>query len=161
MLTSPHRLMRQLALSFSRSLQRPERPKSREDRIIAEWAANQGQPSFLDAAVEKYRIAALKMAGQDCDTKVAALPDHGQDHQCISSLPSFARRSFTFDRGTEFAGFRPLEDGIGAMSRFCDPNSPWQKGAVENTSKRIRRFLQATRTYPPSPSDSLSTSTIT
>ncbi|APO70427.1 IS30 family insertion sequence transposase domain-containing protein (plasmid) [Rhizobium gallicum] len=76
------------------------------------------------------------MAGQDCDTKVA-----GQDHQPISSLPSFARRSFTFDRGTEFAGFRPLEDGIGAKSWFCDPNSPWQKGAVENTSKRIRRFL--------------------
>ncbi|MCQ1839233.1 IS30 family transposase [Neorhizobium galegae] len=59
----------------------------------------------------------------------------------FSPLPSFARRSFTFDRGTEFAGFRALEDGIGARSWFCDPNSPWQKGAVENANKRIRRFL--------------------
>lgn len=26
--------------------------------------------------------------------------------EAFSSLPAFARRSFTFDRGTEFAGFR-------------------------------------------------------
>ncbi|NSX89172.1 IS30 family transposase [Agrobacterium tumefaciens] len=59
----------------------------------------------------------------------------------FSSLPAFARQSFTFDRGTEFAAFRALEDGIGARSWFCDPSAPWQKGAVENTNKRIRRFL--------------------
>ena len=60
--------------------------------------------------------------------------------ETFSPLPSFARQSFTFDRGTEFAGFRALEDGIGARSWFCDPSAPWQKGAVENTNKRIRRF---------------------
>ncbi|MDW9514688.1 IS30 family transposase, partial [Sinorhizobium meliloti] len=38
-------------------------------------------------------------------------------------------------------GFKALEDGLGARSWFCDPNSPWQKGAVENTNKRIRRFM--------------------
>ena len=59
----------------------------------------------------------------------------------FSPLPAFARQSFTFDRGTEFRGFRALEDGIGARSWFCDPNSPWQKGAVENTNKPIRRFM--------------------
>ncbi|MCZ4433100.1 IS30 family transposase, partial [Agrobacterium sp. SOY23] len=59
----------------------------------------------------------------------------------FSSLPAFARQSFTFDRGTEFAAFRALEDGIGARSWFCDPSAPWQKGAVENANKRIRRFL--------------------
>jgi IS30 family transposase len=59
----------------------------------------------------------------------------------FSPLPAFARQSFTFDRGAEFRGFKALEDGIGARSWFCDPNSPWQKGAVENTNKRIRRFM--------------------
>ncbi|AJD43963.1 hypothetical protein RGR602_PB00433 (plasmid) [Rhizobium gallicum bv. gallicum R602sp] len=113
MLTSPHRLMRQLAFSFSRSLQRPERPKSREDRIVAEWAANQGQPSFLDAAVEKYRMTALKMAGQDCDTKVSACPIMDRSSMHIISAV-FCPPKLTFGRGTECAGFRPLEDGIGA-----------------------------------------------
>lgn len=59
----------------------------------------------------------------------------------FSPLSAFARQSFTFDRGTEFAGFRALEDGIGARSWFCDPSAPWQKGAVENAKKRIRRFM--------------------
>jgi len=59
----------------------------------------------------------------------------------FSPLPAFARQSFTFDRGTEFAGFRALDDGIGASSWFYDPSAPWQKGTVENTNKRIRRFL--------------------
>ncbi len=58
----------------------------------------------------------------------------------FSPLPAFPRQSFTFDRGTEFAGFRALEDGIGARSWFCDPSAPWQKGAVKNANKRIRRF---------------------
>lgn len=61
--------------------------------------------------------------------------------RAFSRLPAFARQSFTFDRGTEFAAFRALEDGIGARSWFCDPSAPWQKGAVENANKRIRRFL--------------------
>jgi transposase, IS30 family len=61
--------------------------------------------------------------------------------RAFSPLPAFARQSFTFDRGTEFAGFRALEDGIGARSWFCDPSAPWQKGTVENANKRIRRYL--------------------
>lgn len=61
--------------------------------------------------------------------------------ETFSPLPSLARQSFTFDRGTEFAGFRALEDGIGARSWFCDPSAPWQKGAMENANKRIRRVM--------------------
>ncbi|RVH20214.1 IS30 family transposase, partial [Sinorhizobium meliloti] len=35
-------------------------------------------------------------------------------------LPAFARQSFTFDRGTEFRGFKALEDGLGARSWLSD-----------------------------------------
>ena len=47
-------------------------------------------------------------------------------------LPSHARQSITFDRGTEFSAWRHTKDGLGADPWFCDPQSPWQKGTVEN-----------------------------
>jgi IS30 family transposase len=34
-----------------------------------------------------------------------------------------------------------LKEAIGIASYFCDPRSPWQKGAVENSNARMRRFL--------------------
>lgn len=59
----------------------------------------------------------------------------------LSPLPAEARRSITFDRGTEFSAWQHLKDGIGVDPWFCDPQSPWQKGTVENTNNRLRRYL--------------------
>ena len=59
----------------------------------------------------------------------------------LSILPADARRSITFDRGTEFSAWPQLKDGMGTDSWFCDPQAPWQKGSVENLNKRARRWL--------------------
>lgn len=59
----------------------------------------------------------------------------------LSPLPSSARRSFTFDRGSEFAAWPELKTGLGSETWFCDPHAPWQKGTVENTNRRLRRHL--------------------
>lgn len=59
----------------------------------------------------------------------------------LAALPAEARQSFTFDRGTEFMAWRRLLDGLGAQTWFCDPSSPWQKGSIENTNRRLRRHL--------------------
>jgi len=56
-------------------------------------------------------------------------------------LPIVARRSITFDRGTEFASRPHLQAEIGTQTWFCDPSAPWQKGTVENTNRRARRWL--------------------
>ncbi|KSV86891.1 hypothetical protein N184_32105 [Sinorhizobium sp. GL28] len=61
--------------------------------------------------------------------------------QTLQSLPHLARRSITFDRGTEFTEWPYLQAGIGAQTWFCDPQSPWQKGTVENTNRRVRKWL--------------------
>lgn len=47
----------------------------------------------------------------------------------------------TFDRGFEFMGYPALDRSLGTTSYFCDPRSPWQKGAVENANGRLRRHL--------------------
>ena len=51
------------------------------------------------------------------------------------------RKSITFDRGTEFSAWKYLKAGIGADAWFCDPQAPYQKGTVENTNNRLRRYL--------------------
>ncbi len=61
--------------------------------------------------------------------------------QGLAPLPADARQSITFDRGTEFSAWQRRKDGIGAGSWFCDPQAPWQKGTVENTNNRLRRYL--------------------
>ena len=47
----------------------------------------------------------------------------------------------TFDRGTEFAAYPALKTTLGMEAHFCAPQAPWQKGTVENTNGRLRRFL--------------------
>jgi IS30 family transposase len=55
----------------------------------------------------------------------------------LAQLPDHARRSITFDNGSEFV----RHDTLGLSTYFCDPHSPWQKGTVENTIGRLRRDL--------------------
>lgn len=59
----------------------------------------------------------------------------------LAPLPAPTRQSLTFDRGLEFVSWRELEKGMGTAAWFCDPQAPWQKGTVENTNKRVRRYL--------------------
>lgn len=59
----------------------------------------------------------------------------------LRSLPPPLRRSITFDRGTEFARYPRLASALNIVSYFCQASAPWQKGSVENTNGRIRRFL--------------------
>ncbi len=59
----------------------------------------------------------------------------------LQALPHRARRLITFDRGTEFTDWPHLQAGIGVATWFCDPQSPWQKGTVENTNGRARKWL--------------------
>ncbi len=58
-------------------------------------------------------------------------------------LPAPARKSMTFDRGLEFVSWRELPTGMGTDTWFCDPQAPWQEGAVENLNRRPRRYLPA------------------
>jgi IS30 family transposase len=51
------------------------------------------------------------------------------------------RKSIRFDNGNEFAEHHSLHKSLGLQTFFCDPHSPWQKGGVENSIGRLRRFL--------------------
>jgi len=61
-------------------------------------------------------------------------------HQ-LSKLPSAMRQTISFDNGNEFAEHHRLHNILGVQTFFCDPHSPWQKGGVENSIGRLRRWL--------------------
>jgi len=59
----------------------------------------------------------------------------------LRPLPDDARRTVTFDRGTEFAAYAALDRELGVASYFCDPHSPWQHGTNENTNGLLRQYF--------------------
>jgi transposase, IS30 family len=61
--------------------------------------------------------------------------------QLFAPLPTQARRSITFDNGTEFSLHQRLNQELNMATYFCDTYSPWQKGGVENAIGRARRDL--------------------
>jgi IS30 family transposase len=69
----------------------------------------------------------------------------GKIIKAIKDLPHQARRSIIFHRGSEFMNWPHLQAEIGTQTWFCDPSSPWQKGTVENTNRRARRWLPRKR----------------
>ena len=59
----------------------------------------------------------------------------------LSFFPRHMTQTMTFDRGFEFMRYHLLHKELGMETYFCDPQAPWQKGAVECNNNRIRRFL--------------------
>jgi len=51
------------------------------------------------------------------------------------------RRSATFDNGGEFAQHALLQGLLSETNYFCDAYASWQKGGVENTNGRLRRWI--------------------
>lgn len=80
-------------------------------------------------------------------TIVEKLPDRRAERtarhiaRCLRHIPQALRKTICFDNGTEFAEHHRLHRSLGVATFFCDVRSPWQKGGVENTIGRLRRFL--------------------
>ena len=49
--------------------------------------------------------------------------------------------TLTLDNGTEFLGFKDLEQDLGIKVYFADAHAPWQRGSNENVNGLIRFFF--------------------
>lgn len=56
-------------------------------------------------------------------------------------VPKRFLKTLTVDRGLEFTDWERVELTLGVKVYFCDPYSPWQRGANENTNGLIRQFF--------------------
>ena len=60
--------------------------------------------------------------------------------QLVKALPKKAFKSFTSDRGKEFACYESVENQLGIDFYFADPYSAWQRGTNENSNGLLREY---------------------
>ena len=58
----------------------------------------------------------------------------------LSILPKGAVKTITCDRGSEFAGWKKIEEELHCSMYFADPYCAWQKGTNENLNGLLREF---------------------
>lgn len=74
-------------------------------------------------------------------TRADLMPDGTADsvHAMLKRRP--IRDVLTYDRGSEFALWKMIEDACDTTVYFADPHHPWQRGKNENTNGRLRRIF--------------------
>lgn len=73
-------------------------------------------------------------------------PLNKRDSQTVSDaiitalhhFPKQLLRTITHDNGGEFARHKAVEKKLNMPAYFCEPHSPWQRGAIENGNGRLR-----------------------
>jgi len=61
--------------------------------------------------------------------------------KAMGQLPAHLRRSLTWDRGTEVAGYHHIQLQLQMPLYFADPHSPWQRGSNEYTNRLLRHWF--------------------
>jgi IS30 family transposase len=118
---------------------RPEIVASRSR--FGDWEADLVVGSFGKAALvscierkSRYLLAAK------VDDKTAASFNAALTAQ-MTTIPMELRHTLTLDNGSEMARFKELETATGVSTYFCEPRSPWQRGANENCNGLLRQYF--------------------
>lgn len=126
-------------LERPRIADRPEIVGSR--RRFGDWEADLISASFGKAALvscieRKSRYLLLAKV----DDKTAASFNTALTGQLLA-IPAGLRKTLTLDNGSEMAKFKELETATGMDTYFCEPHSPWQRGANENCNGLVRQYF--------------------
>jgi IS30 family transposase len=79
--------------------------------------------------------------------KLGKLLNHKSNSKTDSVINSLRKeddgfvKSITFDRGPENSGYKEIGEKLNIVTYACNPYHSWEKGTVENTIKRIRKFV--------------------
>jgi transposase, IS30 family len=120
-----------------------DRPAEAEDRAVpGHWEGDQiagragkSQIGTLVERTTRYVMLVPMPGGKDAEAFAdAVIP-------VIADLPESLRRSLTWDQGTEMARHKKIAIAAGIGIYFCDPHSPWQRPANENTNGLLRQYF--------------------
>lgn len=130
--------------TFTGVLRISQRPPEAADRAVpGHWEGDliigAGHRSSIGTLVERstrFTILLHLPADHTAETVAAAMLD------AMAKLPDHLRRSITWDRGSEMAGWQDISLQLRAPVYFCDPHSPWQRGTNENTNRLLRFWFE-------------------
>lgn len=133
---------------FGNVLQIGQRPNSVNNRKKAgHWETDNMEGKKSDSVCvsttmeRKTRFTILsKLNGHGSAVKTEAVISR------LGQLPKLLIKTITTDRGPENHGYQEIMDSLDTKVYFCNPYHSWEKGAVENTNGRIRRFLPKGKT---------------
>ena len=119
---------------------RPDGVESREE--FGHWEADTiafSNTKYVNVATYVERKTRFTVLEKHADRKTATVL--GALECRIKRHPRKLWKTVTFDQGSEFADYRPLERRTRCKTYFCEPHSPWQRGSNENMNGRLRRYL--------------------
>jgi IS30 family transposase len=116
----------------ARALDREPPAEVGERQAFGHWEADlllfrkEAGKANVTSLMERTSRFTLLLANEDkrSTSVVAGIAD------ALRGLPEDARRTITFDRGGEFAGYAVLDRDLAVKAYFCDPHSPWQNDRV-------------------------------
>ncbi len=118
-----------------------ERPASASDRAVpGHWEGDLlagANRSYIATLVERHSryVMLAKLENKETQTVVSALIKQAK------KLPDELYKPLTWDRGKELAAHKQFTLATDIHVYFCDPQSPWQRGANENTNGLLRQYF--------------------
>ena len=116
-----------------------QRPEAVAQRLeIGHWETDnmigkQTDKTALSVTVERVtRLTILSLTSRSAESKTQAL---------IERLNPFPRATLTADNGAENTNHQEIADKLGIAVFFCHAYASWEKGTVENTNGRVRRYI--------------------
>lgn len=109
---------------------------------IGHWESDnvigcQTDKTALSTTVERVLKVTLlsKLEAKTADAKTKVL------FMRMARLPEKVRRTMTVDNGSENANHKEITESLGMNVYFCHAYHSWEKGSVENSNGRVRRFI--------------------
>jgi transposase, IS30 family len=116
-------------------------PEVNERTLPGHWEGDliKGQMNRSAVGVLVERTTGLLLLAKMPDASAASALAAFSDK--LSSIVRPLRQTMTYDQGREMTRHAELTANTGVMVYFCDPHSPWQRAACENTNGLIRQYL--------------------
>lgn len=108
---------------------------------VGDWETDnmigkQTDKAALSVTVERLtKLTLLSLTNRSAREKAEALINR------LLEFPSHTRLTLTADNGAENTNHREIRQNLNMEIFFCHSYASWEKGTVENTNGRIRRYL--------------------